>query len=292
MSPRFAAQAPAVAPPRATLEVAPASVTVGDPVELVVHLQHAPGARYELSTESFDYAWVVLDHGGRATAAQDGVETTTYRLSIAALEAGEHELPAPVFRDANATAVQVEVVPGAPLEVAGVLASTEDAPRPIVGFPEPPASASSFAWWWLAVPLAAALAIGWWLRRRRRRAVPAPAAGPSPRERLQALEARDLEVDDEPGLAAEVHFELTHLLREHFDARAGKSRASATDEEWLAAAAPELGEAERTALRDLFAASREFKYGGAAATHWALRESLAAARAILDGASELQEAAS
>lgn len=278
--------------PRAELELSPARVVVGDSVEVVVHLHHVAGERVELTSEGFDYSWVILGRAGSVTTTDEAAAHTTYRFTLASLEPGERELPTPVFRMESGSQLDVALATPPTVDVGGLLAETEDAPRPIVGFLEPSAPPSGWAWGWAALPLLLLVALAWWFARRRRaRAVPV-APRLTPLQRLAALEARDLAAADEPGFAADLHVELTRLVREDFDLRvggagAGTRRDSLTDDEWLAVAALELSEEQRVALHALFLESREIKYGGARPTHWALEESLAAARAVLTSAPEL-----
>ena len=279
---------------RVELGVEPARVVVGDTVELTVLLHHAPGAELSLSADAFDYSWVVLDRAGSLTrpSADGGGAVTTHRWTITSLEAGTRELPVPSVHDASGTAVAVAVGPLPTLEVGAVLGTNEDAPRPIVGFQEPEAADTGFPWGWAALPLLLVVALAAWVAHRRRDRLADAAPRATPDQRLAALEARDLDEPEHAELGADVHRELTQLVREHFDLRAGATRVSSTDEEWLELAAGELTEQQRTRLTDLFIESRAVKYGGACPTHWALQESVAAARAVLADASRLEEVAS
>lgn len=275
--------------PRAELELSPARVVIGDAVEVVVHLHHIAGERIELTPEGFDYSWVLLGRAGSVTTTDGAAAHTTYRFTLASLEAGERELPTPIFKTDSGTPVEVALAPLPTLDVGGFLAETEDAPRPIVGFLEPSAASPGPSWAWAALPLLLLLAaLAWWFARRRRAGAASVEARPTPLQRLTALEARDLAAAGEPGFAADLHVELTQLVREHFDLRVGGTRRdSLTDDEWLAASALDLSEEQRVALHALFLGSREVKYGGARPTHWALQESLAAARVVLTKAPEL-----
>ena len=277
---------------RAELELGAGPVVVGDSVELVVRLQHPAGVHYELVPEGFDYSWVLLSRGGAVTTTAGEVSETTYRLTLCSLEAGERELPAPVFHNQSGTPVSVALAPLPTLSVRGVLAETEDAPRPIIGFMEPTAADGGLSWGWIVLPLLVCIALALWIARRRRARSTPGAPLPTPEQRLAVLEASDLGAAGEPSFAANLHVELTGLVREHFDLRAGGGRASLTDDEWLAAAALEFSEQQRVALHALFLESREVKYGGATPTHWALQESLAAARRVLTGVPTAAEVSS
>ncbi|MCC6408480.1 MAG: hypothetical protein IT453_15060, partial [Planctomycetes bacterium] len=84
-------------------------------------------------------------------------------------------------------------------------------------------------------------------------------------------------------------------LRSEIDRRAGVRRAALDDDEWLSRALADAGFAERIGpererLGALLAACREVKYGGAPATHWAARERIGGARAILKRLEESAEA--
>lgn len=278
---------------RIDLAIEAAPVVVGDAFDVTVTVHHAQGASVELGTSDFDYSWVVFDRGGSVTrAADDGLGAiTTQHLTLASLEAEARELPVPAVLDASGKGIAVEVGTVPTLEVAGVLGTEEDAPRPIIGFLETPPEPEGLPLAWAALPLIVILALAAWFMHRRREPGEDEPPRATPEQRLAALEARKLDDSDDAGLGAQVHRELTHLVREYFDLRAETSRVSATDEEWLELAGDQLSDEQRTRLADLFLESRAVKYGGARPTHWALKESIAAARAVLDDASQLEEAA-
>ena len=290
----------AVSEPWVELELGREQVVVGDSVDVIVRLHHASGTHFELTDGGFDYSWIARSSGGAATTTEGALAQTTYRWTLTSLEAGERELPALIFHDAAGSAVETSLPAPPTLHVGSVLAETEDAPRPLVGFLEPTAADPGLVWPWIALPVLLALALAWWLARRRRARTTPPVPRATPLQRLAALEALDLGAAGEPGFATDLHVELTQLVREHFDLRAGASgpqspspgagRVSLTDDEWLAAAALEFSEQQRVALHALLLESRAIKYGGATPTHWALQESLAGARSVLTSAAELEEA--
>jgi hypothetical protein len=254
----------------ARASVTPATVEVGEPFELVLELEHPGGAALPATDELLDLddAWVVLG-GSRAPGEPlaAGRSRTRFTFQVAALEPGARSLPGLPFG----------VAPPA-LDVRGVLAEGEDAPRPLRDLrppPPAPAAATSPVPWLAGV--AALLAFGglaWW--RARRRSVPAPAPGPL--ERFAALErAAD-------AAARERCLELARLVREATDAHAGRPRAGLSDEEWLAALgehgvpAPDV----RAQLGDVLERCARVKFGGERPTEWALNELVGSARTALD----------
>ncbi|MCC6406891.1 MAG: hypothetical protein IT453_06980, partial [Planctomycetes bacterium] len=222
------------------------SVAVGQPIELVLEVDHALDATVRVPDErlGLDDSWVVLSRDEpRARPTGDGRARTTVRATVASLEPGERDL----------AALQVEILSRAEsftilatpphVTVASVLGD-EDHERPPHGFRENvELGPEREPWPWLVgLALAIAVGAGVWRGRRSRRRAPAAAAEPSALARLDELERSDLERGE---LAREAHFELTRVLRSEIDRRAGVRRAALDDDEWLSRALADAGFAER-----------------------------------------------
>lgn len=251
---------------------------VGEPVQARLVVEHAAGARVELSSPVEDGSWVLFDRTAPWTeSAGPGRARTAWEFRWASLEAGSRSLPA-ATPTLGGQALEVE---GATLFVAAVLGEGEDAPRPLRDAPPLPAETEGPLTWIAAgVLLLLGVLLGAWILRRRRAAPPATASPPS--ARLSVLEAADLA---QPADVQSAHYAMTRLLRESADLGAGVDRSALTDEEWAARAEGEfraagLSEGERATLQELLLRAAAVKYGPERPTHWATRESLARARAL------------
>lgn len=276
------AQGAALAPARVRWELAAASAGVGEGVEALLVVEHAPGARARLSADwaDSDYSWLELSparlDGGSSASA------TRWRVELASLEAGERELPQP--------AIEVELPGGTKatleyevrsLRFQPALFDGEDAPREPRDFrpADPEQTAPSWTWYaagGLALALAG-VACGWLLRSRRKPVEPPPSAA----ARLAQLGTRKL---DDPAVVRELYYDLSRLVRGELDARAGERRDAHTDEEWLASARIALAPEVATALEELLVSCRGAKYAAARPTEWAVREDLSRAARVLEGA--------
>jgi hypothetical protein len=260
---------------------------LGVPFELVLEIEHRSGDAPALAPGALasDPAWAVLE-GGVPLALPDlddpARRVSEVRWTVVALEPGTLDLPEVELAypaPEGGEALPVAIAGGGAIEVSGVLREGEDAPRPLppdLGVDEPAAARDRFApaLWSGGLALLGALAV--LLVARGRRARPARVAPPpTPRERLAALEESAL---DDPEAVRAAHVELTRALREHFDA--GRARVALTDEEWLEVLRqPADGELAR-----LLAECRPVEYGGERPTHWATRERVARARALVGAA--------
>lgn len=265
----------------------PPRVELGVPFELVLEIEHRTGDAPALAPGALasDPAWAVLE-GGVPLALPDlddpARRVSEVRWTVVALEPGTLELPEVELAypaPEGGEALPVAIAGGGAIEVSGVLREGEDAPRPLppdLGVAVPAAARDRFApaLWSGGLALLGALAVLFVARRRRAR--PARVAPPpTPRERLAALEESAL---DDPEAVRAAHVELTRALREHFDA--GRARVALTDEEWLEVLRqPSDGELAR-----LLAECRPVEYGGERPTHWATRERVARARALVGAA--------
>jgi hypothetical protein len=263
-------------------ELSAARVQAGEPFDATLVVEHEAGAKVEIDAAALaaDVAWLELEPA-RAIPPQEptGLDpaTSRWRVSLACLEPGSRELPALALAVVGPLGERRALQPAsATVEVEGVLAPDEDAPRPALGFrPLEPERAGSILPWLLAAALVPALAAAAWLATRRR---PPPAAPPTALERLERLGARDLE---SPAAVRELHYELTALVREELDRRQGQSRGALTDAEWLSSAGATLAPESARELSELLRASEAVKYGLHQPTHWAVRETLERARKLL-----------
>jgi len=264
----------------------PAEVALGEPFELVLELDHSPslsGSALAAGELKLDESWVVLgEEPVHTSAAADGALATRRTWRVASLEPGKRALGEALSSFALPEGVARIQVGGAEVDVRGVLAEGEDAPRPLREFPDdfagaPDASSGSHRLAWLAgALLVLAAAAGAWLwRRRARRAVAA-----RPATALERLAELERELEGERGRQG--CYELTRLLRTAADGARARDGSGLTDEEWLAELAGSralpgaLGE-----LTAVFERAARVKYAGEAATPWALQETFARARTAL-----------
>lgn len=275
---------------RALELVAPADVAVGDEVLCIARVD-APGAAAVVGDVDFGVAWA--SEGPVERAAAGG---TTFTWSLIPLTAGELALP-----EVELEVGGERVVFGAPAGGMPVIASPRAAQDETVwslpAFREPAVDAGIGP---RLLPLGLVLLFGllcagygaWQLvRGGRRGSATGPEPAPGPSERLAALDSGA----DPLGTAAA----LGPLVRRLVDDAAGEDRSALTDGEWLAAAptAAGLTDDERDRLTELLAASDGARYGGRAPGVFALKDQLAAARALagrlgagpgLDGSAEGQ----
>jgi hypothetical protein len=279
--------------PAASWAVDPREREVGESFEVALVVPHARNERVELDASALevDPSWC-LASAPRSAPVRDGsgvIVGTHFTWSLASFEPGERDLPQPkVTRvDASGRRASLEL----PLQSArftGLLAQGEDEVRPALGFRplEPLAEANSSLPWVVGGVLGALAACGVWLFLRRRKAP--RLAPPSSLQQLADLEARPVETRE---AVREVYYELTALVRGEFDARAAKSRAALTDREWLASVSTQTSAESVRELEALFAEAEQVKYAAQHPTHWAVRESLAKARRVLEALGEPQRRA-
>jgi len=282
----LSSQAGQAEPPEPTglraLVSAPAAVEVGVPFELTVELDHADAVRPRLLADAVGESWVVLaDRGSATLPGAEGRATTLVRWTVCALEPQERALPQlmATFPDGSFEAPFVE--PGG-IDVGGVLQPGEDEARPPHGFRDAPPAVDGRPWWAFGLAAAALVAAALLALRRRRRRAARPAPAPTPLQRLEAIDPREL---SGPDAVQAAYYELTSLVRAALDLRQGRDRSGCTDEEWLRAldGSEGVSEEERDALEDLLRSSALVKYGGSRPTHWAVQETLERARELLAG---------
>lgn len=280
-----AAQAPALSH---AARVEPPAAAVGEPIEVVCEVEHPAGVRPRALDPELDPSAPFVFLGARREPLRAGPEKSVTRLAwrFVGLEPGA-AAPPPVeyaWREADGERRATVGVEG--LSLTGVLAEGEDAPRPLLPFRELPEAAPERALLpAVLLPLAGAmaalalLAAGFLARQARlRHRAPAP-SGDDPAARLAALLAGGA-----GGASARTrHYELTRLVREAFDRRAGVDLRGLTDLEWAGALAQrgELAPEARTAATQVLAVAGGPKYAGERPTEYREREAFERAAAAL-----------
>jgi len=267
---------------RVRWETSAATAGVGEGVAAELIVEHESGARARLAPDwaDGDYSWLEL--APARLDARSSAGETRWKIELASLEAGERELPQVELEVELASGVKARVEHQArALRFQPALFDGEDAPREPRDFrPAGPEEAAT-SWTWLAAGLVvtalAGAACGWLLRARRKPAEPPPSAA----ARLAELGTRKL---DDPAIVHELYYELSRLVRGELDARSGARRDAWTDEEWLAGVRDSLAPEAASALAELLLACRGAKYAAARPTEWAVREDLARAARVLEGA--------
>lgn len=274
-------------PVTATCRLTPEHAEIGQPLFLSCELVHPSEARLRVDElQDLGELWLLLEERRvrtRPIEGRPGFSMTEARWSLCALDVGEHELLAGsadyewegIPRRVEACSVSVLVN--------GALAEGEDAPRPTIGFREPPPETeppTQIFYLLLAFFAVGAAGLTWGLTRRRRR--PPPPAPPGPRERLAALRA-----DDEEGLP-ELYYTLSGAVREAIDRRCGQNLAACTDEEWVEriSASEVLSTEELDRATELLRGCERVKYGAELPTRWAAAEAIDEALGIVAGLEE------
>ncbi|MAF65931.1 MAG: hypothetical protein CMJ84_09790 [Planctomycetes bacterium] len=261
----------------------PAEAAIGQPVVCVLTVVHSADTLVSLERDELelDDSWV-SEGAGRLSGAADPADparrVTRAAWTLRSLEPGERSVTLPGVRLHRDGAPRAIEAPAARVRVLGALSEGEDEPRPTVGFRPPPVWERPLTG--LTLPLAAlALLAGtagaFLFVRARRRAVE-PAGEVAPTERLAELRARLGELEG----GAELHYELTALVREAADARSGVERRAATDEEWLGALGGVDGETRRR-LGEFLGECAAVKYGQERPTRWAMEATLATAEDLV-----------
>ncbi|MDP6540855.1 MAG: DUF4381 family protein [Planctomycetota bacterium] len=268
----------------------PAEAEIGQPIDCSLWVEH-PGdvlVRLRDDAPGVDDSWVVEGEPRTTTTTDPAAidrRVTRVAWTLRSLEPGERAVALPavrLFRDGAPAELET---PPATLAVLGSLSEGEDEPRPAAGFrPAPdwerPPVAGAFVL--AGLVLAGALTAWWWARTRRR--VRSAEGEPTTAERLAELRGRLGELEGD----AQLHYELTALVRAAADARAGEGRQAQTDEEWLASLSAVDGET-RQRLGEFLAECSAVKYGQERPTRWAVEATVAAAEdlvAVLAGGEE------
>ena len=270
----------------------PAEVVIGEPFDLYVDVVHPSEQRVFLDRpaegeeESLGDAWITLAERRvlqLPLADEPGRSLTQARWRFLALEPGEHELPTVGADLILGGAVERLEAGTFRLRVLPELAEGEDEPRPLTGFREPPEPVASplRRWGLFTVALLFLLGARTLLRLARRIAGAdrreTAGSGPTPRERLAVLEARD-------GEERETFYTLSRVVREALDAEATEPEAldGLTDEEWVARRRGRNGLAPERIERaaQLRATCVGVKYGARRPTRFAVEEALREAREL------------
>lgn len=175
-APAAAAAADDGVTPRLAVSLAPATVTVGDPITVTASLElPRPGAPASLEVAESGRGEVQrLDEPRlERTPSGDG-ERLTWTFRVAAFRPGRFELAPPVVRLGADPSLEIPVDSRLRIEVRSVLEGADDtAPAPSAAPRPMPLGAAP--WWTLAALAAAVVAAGIALARR-----PPPAAPPPP----------------------------------------------------------------------------------------------------------------
>jgi hypothetical protein len=146
-------------------------LTVGDPVELTLEVNHPAG--YQVIIPQLEGNWGPFEVQGQSqtttVANDDGTETTYQTITVTLFDLGDFETPAlPLTISDGGGAVLEELTPPVALTVVPTLAEDDSALkdiRPQVGMKVPSVLPWVIGGWLLAAVLAGG---GWWLYRRRR----------------------------------------------------------------------------------------------------------------------------
>ncbi|MBM3989813.1 MAG: hypothetical protein FJ298_02275 [Planctomycetes bacterium] len=267
---------------RVRWETSAATAGVGEGVAMELVVEHESGARARLAADwaDSDYSWLEL--APARLDARTNASETRWKIELASLEAGERELPRVQVDIELPSGVKARVEHEArTLRFAPALFDGEDAPREPRDFrPAGPEEVAGLSTWLTVCAVATALlgaACGWLARGRRKSEAPPPSAA----ARLAELSTRQL---DDPSIVRELYYDLSRLVRGELDARAGTRRAAWTDEEWFSGVRDALAPDVASALEELLASCRGAKYAAARPTQWAVREDLARAARVLEGA--------
>lgn len=297
-------------PVQAHVLLEPERVEVGEPFQVTVLVRHPSSLSVSLvgaeqGLLELDRSWVLFAENGVVTRPDPdlgGSALTTQSLVVASLEPGLRELPpVSVEYTLGGVAHRFSAQPAA-IDVAGVLAAEEDAPRPLSGpreVSEPPLEPVA----WLARALAALVVLGLAalvVRRLRRSRPESPATPLTPREAL-ARAAAEYAAEDQArdsrdrAAASALHYAITRELRRGVEQRIGAGPAvevdaglsqGLTDDEWLERAAPRLERAgsgvATSELRELFSACARVKYGPASPTTFAVQQMLERTERVLE----------
>lgn len=160
-------------PVEATIIVPAGELTVGDPIELTISVNHPAG--YQIIMPDLDEKWgefVVMSQSATATVANaDGMETTTQIVDVRLFNPGTFDTVPLSLTVTDGTGQLAEVIaPPATVNIASVLVEGDSELRDI----KPQAELPFVTLWpWLVAGAMGALAIAAfvWFRRRKRLAV-------------------------------------------------------------------------------------------------------------------------
>jgi len=269
----------------AVLTVQPSEGAIGQPLEVVLELDHAPGAGLLKGGTALDLdaSWIVLEGPDVIALQGSGGIHTRVRWSVMSLESGARALPDLDLMLADGAALMVE---GAVLSIDAELGAEEDVPRPL---PTPqgvaervgPLRLAHVGWMLFALLLAAAWGV--WLRKRRGVAPEAHAQGEWARFIVLREFATKVGKDAarKPGGAQDVSAELAALLRSAAQHRVTVLRPGQADGEWLELMRDEGEVALADELTPLLNKCELIRFGGLRPTHFALDELLQSSEDVL-----------
>ena len=219
-----------------TLTISPPQGAIGQPLEVVLELDHPRGAGLARGGPEWelDGSWVVLE-GPEVIAIASGLHTRVV-WSVMSLESGERALPGLDLVLADGAALTVNSVA---VDIGADLGEEEDAPRPmpvLQGVVERAGPVRLEHLGWGIVALVLAVVGGLWLRKRRGLVPAAHVQG----EWARFMALRDLATQSEKGSAnqsggvQDVCAELASLLRSAAQHRVAVLRPGQADGEWLA----------------------------------------------------------
>lgn len=265
----------------------PVEAEIGQPVTWSLIVEHPRGGTVRLEHDArspFDSTdgrrrWVELSERRRTVVPIGDARTrTTFAWTVAALDSGERTLSGLRVAVELPDRVVSRAVEDATLLVRAALAEGEEQPRPLAGFrPAPPGADGRASRWILpALILATVAALAFVVRRRWL----SPIVLPDRDDPLDELEALAESMTDAPGSAAELGYDLSHLLRRATDTTLGEPRSPLTDAEWASQVEQDerLPATLREPLVSLVRDLEPLKYGGTRPTRFAMKDFLARAR--------------
>jgi hypothetical protein len=268
-----------------TLTISPPQGAIGQPLEVVLELDHARGAGLARGGPEWelDGSWVVLEGPEVTAVAGSGGLHTRVRWSVMSLESGERALPGLNLVLADGAALTVN---GVALAIGADLGEEEDAPRPmpvLQGVVERagPVRLEHLGWGILALVLA--MVGGLWLRKRRGLASTAHVQG----EWARFMALREVATQAGKGSAnrqggvQDVSAELASLLRSAAQHRVAVLRPGQADGEWLARMRGEGETALADELTPLLHTCEQIRFGGLRPTRFALEELLQSSEEVL-----------
>jgi hypothetical protein len=267
------------------LTVQPSEGAIGQPLEVVLELDHALGAGLLKGGPALalDASWIVLEGPEVIALPGSGGTHTRVRWSVISLESGARSLPGLNLVLADGASLTVE---GAALSIDAELGAEEDSPRPLPtpqGVAERAGPLRLAHVGWMLCALLLAVAWGFWLRKRKGQASEAHAQG----EWARFIVLREFATTagkgaaHESGRAQDVSAELAALLRSAAQHRVGALRPGQADGEWLELMRNEGEVALADELTPLLDKCEQIRFGGLRPTRFALDELLQSSADVL-----------
>lgn len=280
------------------LSCTPTEVEIGQPVTWTLIVEHPLEGSVRVSRDELESPFAALEDGRqlwveladrRRTIGPIGEarRRTTFEWTVCALDSGEQSLEGLRVDVDLPERLVSRAVEGAMLLVRSELGDGEDTPRPMAGFRPPPPGVDARTRRWLlpALVLFAVGVLAIVVRRRRK----APVVLPERDGPLDELDALAESLTDEPGAAAELGYDLSHLLRRTADETLGERQSPLTDLEWAARIEDDerLPATLRGPLARLLRDLEPLKYAGSNPTRFALKDLVERARGPLEEFGEL-----